>query len=123
MTSVNVNIKKEVFNSIYIPYLENYSRIQIFYGGSSSGKSVFLAQRCIYDVLQGNRNYLVCRQVATTIRKSVFNEILKVIGRWNLGKLFTVNKSELTITCANGYQILFTGLDDPEKLKSITPAI
>jgi len=39
-----------------------------------------------------------------------------------LNRFFTVLKSEFTITCFNGYQILFCGLDDPEKIKSITPA-
>jgi phage terminase large subunit len=33
--------------------------------------------------------------------------------------LFKVNKSDMEITCRNGNQIIFTGLDDVEKLKSI----
>ena len=110
----------EYFNTIYLPHLTNMARVQIFYGGSSSGKSVFLSQRTLIDVMSG-RNYLICRGVAKTIRKSVFNEIRKRIGEWNLTHLFKVNLSELVITCKNGYQILFAGLDDVEKLKSITP--
>ena len=36
---------------------------------------------------------------------------------------FAVNKSDMVITCKlNEKQILFCGLDDPEKVKSITPA-
>lgn len=27
----------------------------------------------------------------------------------------------MEITCANGYQMLFKGLDDEEKIKSVTP--
>lgn len=73
------------------------------------------------DVLKGGRNYLVCRQVGRTIRKSVFNEIKKVITDFSVKDLFTVNQSDLVITCKNGYQILFSGLDDSEKIKSITP--
>ena len=38
-------------NEVYLPHLENNNRIQIFYGGSSSGKSVFLSQRTVIDVL------------------------------------------------------------------------
>jgi phage terminase large subunit len=82
---------------------------------------VFLAQRCVYDVMNGKRNYLVCRQVARTIRKSVFNEIKKVISDWGARELFSINQTDLVITCKNGYQILFAGLDDPEKIKSVTP--
>ena len=112
---------KELFNEIYIPYLKNNTRTQIFFGGSSAGKSVFVSQRCVIDLLEGGRNYLVIRNTANTLRTSVFNEIRKVISNWNLEKLFKINKTEMTITCITGYQILFRGLDDAEKLKSIIP--
>ncbi len=108
-------------NPVYTPYLKDTHRIQIFFGGSSSGKSVFLSQRAIIDVLNSSRNYLICRKIARTIRNSVFREITKAIDAWNLNGRFAVNKSEMTITADNGYQILFAGLDDVEKLKSITP--
>ena len=109
-------------NDAYLPYLDCMSRIQIYYGGSASGKSVFLAQRAILDLLQGGRNYLVCRQVGRTIRGSVATEIGKVITSCDLSSYFNINKTDGTITCiATGNQIIFAGLDDVEKLKSITP--
>lgn len=112
-----------IVNDIYEPHLTNYSRTQIFFGGSSSGKSWFLAQRCVLDVLEGGRNYLVCRQVARTIRSSVFQQVERVIREAGLLPYFTINKSDALITCQNGYQILFAGLDDVEKIKSIVPAV
>ena len=118
----NVEIHKDVFNDTYHPHLRNYSREQIFYGGSGSGKSRFLAQRTVVDVLTGGRNYIVCRKVARTLRGSVFTEISRVISEWGLMSLFSINKTDMLITCNNGYQIIFAGLDDMEKLKSITPA-
>jgi len=121
METIDVDISRKVFNEAYLPYLEAEQRTQIFFGGSSSGKSVFLSQRCVWDLLKGGRNYLVCRAVGKTIRRSVFNEIRKVIADWNLNNLFTVNKVDGIITCVNGYQILFVGLDDVQKVKSITP--
>jgi len=108
-------------NDVYEPHLDNNSRLQIIFGGSSSGKSVFSAQRAVIRVLSGKRNYLVCRAVGRTIRRSVFSEINGAIADAGLTKLFDVNKSEWTITCRNGYQILFAGLDDAEKIKSIRP--
>lgn len=116
-----VRIHEGVYNPVYKPYLHSGKRVQIFYGGSSSGKSVFLAQRVIIDILSGGRNYLICRAVGRTIRKSVFNEVKKVITDFGLSSKFRINKSDGVITCVNGYQILFSGLDDAEKLKSITP--
>lgn len=117
----NITIEPDVFNSAYLKHIENHSRIQIYFGGSGSGKSKFLAQRKVYWVLNGGRNILICRQVGRTVRKSVFNEIVKVIREWNITELFTINKTDGAITCKNGYQIIFTGLDDTEKIKSITP--
>lgn len=120
---MNVEIDPQVFNTAYIPHLKNYARKQIYFGGSSSGKSVFLAQRDVIDLMRGGRNFLVCRQVAKTLRGSVVQEIRKIISEWGLAHLFDINKTDGTVTCKNnGYQIVFAGLDDVEKLKSITPA-
>ena len=120
---IDVKLKREIFNSVYLPYLTDQTRVQIFFGGASSGKSVFIVgQRTVYDLLQGNRNYLIIRNVARTSRSSTFNEVQKVITTWGVQDYFKINKSDMVITCANGYQALFGGLDDVEKLKSITPA-
>jgi phage terminase large subunit len=116
-----IEIHPEVFNRTYIPYLGEMARTQVFFGGSASGKSVFLAQRCIYDVMRGGRNYLITRQVGRTLRGSVFTEVNRVVHEWGVAHLFQINKSDMTITCTNGYQIIFSGLDDVEKLKSLAP--
>lgn len=119
---VSISIDPHIINAVYRPYLNDYHPLQIFYGGSSSGKSFFLAQRCIIDMLQGGHNYLIVRKVARTLRKSTFNEITKAISAMNVSKFFKINSSDMVITGPNGYQILFAGSDDPEKIKSITPA-
>jgi phage terminase large subunit len=123
METTKVKIKSRVFNRVYIPHLNNNSLTQIYYGGTGSGKSVFVAQRAVYDVMQGGRNYLICRAVAKHSRRSTFEEVQRVIRAWGVAGLFVVNKTDMTITCSNGYQILFTGLDDLENLKSIVPHI
>lgn len=117
-------MKKQIaVNDAYIPFLDSQERIQIFYGGSSSGKSFFLSQRCIMDVIKG-RNYLVVRQVGVTIRNSVFNQLVKTIGEFGLNHMFSVSLGTLSITyLPTGKQILFSGLDDVEKLKSVTPRV
>jgi phage terminase large subunit len=119
---INIEIDKRHINSVYRPFLNDQTRTQILFGGASSGKSRFIAQRSVIDLLNGDRNYLVVRNTGRTHKFSTYNEITKVINGWDLSKLFTINKSELTITCANRYQALFVGLDDVEKIKSITPA-
>jgi len=115
-------IHTKMFNPVYLPYLNDETRNQIFFGGSSSGKSKFIAQRCVLDLMKGDRNYLITRKVASTIAASCFNEVQKVINEWGVDKWFTVIKSPPTITCnKNGMQAVFVGLDDVEKVKSITP--
>jgi phage terminase large subunit len=120
---IKLNIAPEVFNPIYLEHqLRNNNRYQIYFGGSSSGKSYSLAQRCVLDVFKGDRNYLIVRNVQNTIKRSVFNEITKSISNFNLAQYFDINKTDLVITCnINDMQILFCGLDDVEKIKSITP--
>ncbi len=109
-------------NSLYLSrMMQNEHPLQIYYGGSSSSKSYSQAQKTVLRVFQQRRNYLVIRQVKDTIRKSVYNEIKDKIYDLRLRQYFTFNKSELVIHCVNGAQILFAGLDDVEKIKSIKP--
>lgn len=115
-------LPKRALNAVYLPHLQAPQRTQIFYGGAGSGKSVFLATRAVLDALTG-RNTLVVRQVARTLRASCFAEAQKSILRLGLTGLFRVNKTEMSITSTkNGAQLLFLGLDDVEKIKSLTPA-
>lgn len=96
--------------------------MQIFFGGSSSGKSYFICQKIVVDNMNGV-NWLICRNVANTIRRSTFNEIKKAISKMGLTKYYKINSTDMLITnTLNGRQIMFAGLDDPEKVKSITPA-
>lgn len=121
--AIELDISPERFNAIYLKHgINNQHRIQIYYGGSSSGKSVFLAQRAVLDVFNGKRNYLIVRNVKATLRNSCFNEITAAISEFELTPYFSINKSDLVITCLlNRKQILFAGLDDVEKIKSIKP--
>lgn len=115
---MDVKIKE---NPVYIPYIDKPQFLQIFYGGSSSGKSFFLTDKIVIDNLQGC-NWLCCRNVARTIRNSIFNEITKSISNMGVKQYYSINKSDMVITCKiNNRQILFCGLDDVEKVKSITP--
>ena len=122
MSTVNIKISKKVFNPVYLPYLENEDRYLIFYGGGSSGKSYFIAQRYIYKLIHPKRcNLLVTRQTGDTNRRSTFPLFKQVISNWNLGEHFKVNESDMRIVCKlTGNEIAFAGLDDVEKIKSIT---
>ena len=119
---VNIKISKKVFNDVYLPYLENEDRYLIFYGGGSSGKSYFIGQRYIFKQITPKRcNLLVIRQTADTNRRSTFPLLKQVIKNWNLSEHFKINESDMRIKCLlTGNEIAFAGLDDVEKIKSIT---
>lgn len=120
--NVNIKISKKVFNDVYVPYLDNDDRYLIFYGGGSSGKSYYIAQRFIYKLIQPVRhNLLVVRQTGDTNRRSTFPLLKQVISNWNLAQHFKINESDMRIICKlTGNEVAFAGLDDVEKIKSIT---
>ena len=118
---IRLEIDRSVFNDVYYPYLTDYStRYLVLYGGAGSGKSHFLAQRWIYKALMSKRKILVIRKYGTTLKDSVFQLMCDVLSQWRIWSYCKVNLSTYTITLPNGSQFLFKGLDDPEKIKSIT---
>ena len=120
--NVNIKISEKVFNDVYLPYLDNEDRYLVFYGGGSSGKSYFLGERYAYKMLKPKRcNLLIVRQTADTNRRSTFPLMKQVISNWNLSEHFKINESDMRIVCKlTGNEIAFAGLDDVEKIKSIT---
>ena len=120
--NVNINISKKVFNKVYLPYLDTTTRYLIFYGGAGSGKSFFVVERYIYKLLKlPMMNLLVVRATGKSNRDSTFALFKQVISKWKLSKHFKINESDLRIKCLlNGNEIIFSGLDDVEKLKSVT---
>ena len=120
--NVNIKISKKVFNPVYLPYLENDDRYLIFYGGGSSGKSYFIGERIILKQITPKKcNQLIVRQTADTNRRSTFPLLKQVISNWGLSEHFKINESDMRIVCKlTGNEIAFAGLDDVEKIKSIT---
>jgi phage terminase large subunit len=122
MSKINIRISRKVFNDVYLPYLENEDRYLVFYGGGSSGKSYFIAQRWVYKLIQPKRcNLLVARNTGDTNRTSTFPLFKQVIADWKLSEYFKINESDMHITCKlTNNEVIFKGLDDIEKVKSVT---
>jgi phage terminase large subunit len=118
---INLTIDSDVFNKKYLDVLEDYAkRYLILYGGAGSGKSVFATQRMIYKLLKEKRKLLVIRKIAATLKDSIFAEFKNCLSEWGIYSYCKINLSELKIELPNGSLILFKGLDDPEKIKSIS---
>lgn len=117
---VDLEALPELSTKKFYPLYWNEDRYLVLMGGGGSGKSVFAAQKIIVRMLSEQKHkFLVLRKVAVSLRESVFAELKGVITRWGLDSLFKINESDMRIRCVNGNQIIFRGLDDVEKLKSI----
>ena len=118
---IKLNIARSLFNDAYFPYLFDYThRYEIYYGRAGSGKSVFIAQKIICKACTSKRKVLIIRKYATTLKDSVFQLIIDQLKKWKIYQFCKVNMSTYTITLPNESVLLFKGLDDPEKIKSIT---
>lgn len=120
--TVNIEISRKVFNEGYLPFLDNRDRYLVFYGGGSSGKSYFIAQRYVYRLVSPEKcNLLIVRKTADTNRRSTFPLMKQVIKSWGLGAWFKINESDMRMVCRlTGNEVAYAGLDDVEKIKSIT---
>lgn len=96
-------------------------RFEVTYGGAGSGKSYGVDQAIVVAALRDpGRGILVVRKVAKSIRHSVWELTLATISDMGATRQFDINKSEFRISHRrNGARILFAGLDDVEKLKSV----
>jgi len=120
---MEVEIPKQNFNDIYIKYLYDHTPLQIYYGGAASGKSYFIAQKIIVNLMHTlGFNVMVLRAVSATNHDSTFAQLCQIIYEWDLEKLFKINRSngKEVIECVTGNKIIFKGLDNVEKIKSTT---
>jgi phage terminase large subunit len=121
MSNYNINISSKVFNRSFRHLINASERYLVLFGGAGSGKSYFIVERFIYHILSKSKfNLLVVRQTGKSNRNSTFALFQQVISNWNLGQLFDIKQGDMRITCKNGNEVIFEGLDDVEKLKSVT---
>ena len=125
--TIDVNVSDRFMNFINDWDYEQYLLI----GGYGSGKSWHIAFKIILKCLEEKRKVLVCRNVYDTIREScfaLFKDILNNMGmlaeeeirtkRHTSGKVIATN-SPMQIRFPNGSKIIFKGLDNVQKVKSI----
>lgn len=117
---VNPRFENFIFDWDYKQYL--------LFGGYGSSKSYHIALKIILKCLQEKRKVLVIREVYETIREScfdLFKEILEDLGllaedsKRRSKKMVVPKSSPMGLIFPNGSRIIFKGMDNPEKLKSI----
>lgn len=119
MNEIEFTFEKQKFTNIFYKIANTTARFVLNYGGTASSKSFSSAQN---EVLKAATypgiKTLVIRKVGTTLRDSVIPSFRSRIEELDIGHLYKFNKTDRTLNCINGSQIIFRGLDDPDKLKS-----
>ena len=94
-------------------------------GGRGSCKSSFVSLEIVNGIMKdstGHSNAIVFRLYGNTMRESVFSQIAWAIDTLGVNHLWKSRVSPMQWTYTpTGAQIVFRGLDDPSKLKSIKP--
>lgn len=110
-----------VFAPVLFDIQERKHTEYVFPGGRGSTKSSFVSLNVI-DLIMRNADMhaVVMRQVADTMRGSVYQQILWAIDALGLTDEFHATVSPMEITRkSTGQKIYFRGADDPGKVKSI----
>jgi len=93
-------------------------RINLLVGGAGSSKSYSVAQFLIKKFFEEKDiRILVVRKTTPSLRITAYHLILDLLKEYGWLSYCNLNKTEMTLTCGNN-EMLFKGLDDPEKIKS-----
>lgn len=112
-------------NKSYLPLINSEKRFLVLRGGAGSGKSVFLCQLALLRMLQEDANgrkitILCTRKVGNTISNSIFRELKNVaIDAGIINEFKITNRNPMSFKRGNS-EIIFAGIDDPEKIKSVS---
>ena len=105
----------------FFPLLDAMERYLVLCGGRGSGKSEFAGRKVFYRCMtEGRHRILVMRKIRKTLEESVIFLMRRILAENDIAHEY--NKSERTIVFAGPRgmnEIVFEGLDDPEKIKSI----
>lgn len=129
MTKISLEIAPRFEDFIFDWDYETY----LLVGGYGSGKSYDVAIKIILKLLEEKRKCLVVRETFATLYDSCYSLLVEIIDKMGLfcgdtwewkmqGKKqnkILCTKSPLRMKFPNGSEILFRGMDNPQKVKSI----
>ena len=122
-TETGVSLRRLIasaFTGLHRKILEQ-GREYVLKGGRGSGKSSFVSVELWLTLLRHpNMHAVVLRRVGNTLRSSVFTQLQWAAGALGIEQMcrFTLSPMEAVYE-PTGQKILFFGMDDPGKLKSL----
>lgn len=120
MTEITVNANN-LINPHFDYVLYSDALNKVLKGGRGSTKSSVISLQLVIDFLDDpEANALIMRKVANTLELSVYEQIKWAIYELDVQDEFTFKKSPYRITHkSTGTAFYFSGVDDPQKLKSM----
>lgn len=122
MSEKKIDIKiSELFNPKFRKIVNIQKRHLVLMGGAGSGKSFAAVQKMLFRILTEKDHKILCiRKIARTLRNSVFTLWQEVLDQFGCMDIVKINKTDMEITFPDfNSSVLFAGIDDPEKIKSI----
>lgn len=117
------NQLRETNNETFMPLFSDEHRYLVLKGGGGSGKSIFAGRKVLERTTsEAGHRWLVTRKTAKSLRESCFEQLKGQAYDYYADKIAYIPKgkgSDMYMRFTNGSEILFAGLDDVEKLKSI----
>lgn len=109
------------FDNIFYSSMEHRYKNYILKGGRGSTKSSFIGFDIVLLLINNPKVHAaIFRKVGNTLKTSVYGQISWSIGELGLNQYFTFHTNPLEIIYnPTGQKILFFGLDDAGKIKSI----
>ena len=122
---INVNMSDvlaDVYQPLFYDVMNHKHSRYVLPGGRGSLKSSTISVLIPLLIVNYPNTHAVCfRQVGNTVQKSIFAQVEWAIYKLGLESLFHIPKTFATpiVYKPTGQQIIFMGLDDPMKVKSI----
>lgn len=124
---ITVDVKmQDVIIPMFAPVMQDILQHDhthyVFAGGRGSTKSSCISEAIPLLLLQNpDVHCIVFRKVGNTMKNSVWSQVVWGINKLGLDPLFHIPKSIANpiVLKQTGQQILFFGLDDPDKVKSV----
>lgn len=126
---MQIDFHEEYYNPAFRPLIYDDADHIVLRGGAGSGKSHYVGQEIVRRLMKLFAYRAVgIRKVANFLRESVFSQVQDTLVQYDfngnlvydLRPYFKINKTILSITCIpTDSEIIFLGIDDPEKIKSL----
>ena len=117
------SIFADVFKPVWVAAKHHKYTHYWLKGGRGSTKSSFISLAILLLLsMHSNVEALIFRKVADTLKSSVYEQMLWAIDMFGISGKVHKTTHPLQITLNTGQRIMFRGLDEPGKIKSIKSA-